>query len=54
MCLLLQEDETGKQAFLNVYGVRVNTTASFNWTSIAGKPGLIHSAIYVILLLPFW
>lgn len=32
---LIKEDESGKQAFLNVYGVRVNTAASFNWTSIA-------------------
>ena len=36
-CVDIQEDDTGKQAFLNVYGVGVNTAASFNWSSIAGN-----------------
>ena len=35
-----QEDENLRQAFLNIYGVRVDSTASFSWTSIAGTSTL--------------
>ncbi|XP_065921007.1 KICSTOR complex protein kaptin-like [Dysidea avara] len=32
---LIKQDQNARQAFLNIYGVRVDSTASFSWTSIA-------------------
>jgi len=47
----MQEDDTGKQAFLNVYGVGVNTATSFNWSSIAGKQINYYYYYYFITIL---